>query len=492
MKSIYWSTAFLFLFLPAAAQQNVVTYANAAAKLPETKATIARLEKDIPAYLQQADVPGISIALIRQGQLVWTGAFGVSNATTKKPVTANTVFEAASLSKVVFAYAVLKLADEGRLNLDTPLTHYLGNTYDVKNDDRINRITARHVLSHTSGFPNWRSDDGTDSLKIHFMPGARFSYSGEGMVYLSEVLEKITGKKLEQIMQQYVFQPLGMTSGSYIWRNRYDTLKAYRHDVLGRLSGRNQPDDAKEDTLHDNGNAAASLSVTATDYGKFLVALLNGTGLSKQTWRQMFTPQIRVTDKYPALAWGVGIGLETLPEGIYGWHWGDNGDVKAWFTLSLTTKNAVVYFADGYNGLAFTREILNDAIEGKHPAVAHLSYDSLHSPARRFVKAVADNGAAAALKTYLEQRNINGQSIGEENMNSAGYVFLRMKRMEDAIALFEQNTRDYPQSWNVWDSLAEAYAAKGDNEQSVKCYEKSVQLNPGNTNGAAMIKKLSK
>jgi CubicO group peptidase (beta-lactamase class C family) len=460
---------------------------NPRAVLP-TKAAIAKLQADIPSLLQQADIPGLSIALIRNGKLVWSGAFGVSNADTKKPVDPNTVFEAASLSKPVFAYAVLKLVDEGKLALDSPLNGYLGNNYDVVNDDRINLITARRVLSHTSGFPNWRDNDGTKTLLIHFKPGEKFSYSGEGMVYLSKVVSTITGLRFEEFMQRYALRPLGMTASSYIWRSRYDSLKAYRHDLLGHLAGRNQPPDAKEDSLHDDGNAAASLQTTATDYAKFLIALMNGTGLKKATWEQLLTPQIRVDSAYPPVAWGLGIGLETMPEGEYCWHWGDNGDAKAYVTAFLPARNAVVYFADGSNGLSITKEILDDAIGGYQPALAHLNYERYNSPSRLLLKEAIARGALEALKDYRERRN--GKLIDESSMNQLGYALINMKRIDDAILLFEQNTVDYPQSWNVWDSLAEAYMDKGDKQQAIADYEKSLQLNPGNTNGAAQLKKL--
>lgn len=466
------------------AQQSDV---GSPAVLP-AKAAIAKLEADIPSLLQQADVPGLSIALIRNGKLVWSGAFGVSNADTKKPVDAHTVFEAASLSKPVFAYAVLKLVDEGKLALDSPLNGYLGNNYDVVNDDRINLITARRVLSHTSGFPNWRDNDRTKTLLIHFRPGEKFSYSGEGMVYLSKVVEKITGLRFEEFMQRYALRPLGMTSSSYIWRSRYDSLKAYRHDLLGYLAGRNQPPDAREDSLHDDGNAAASLQTTATDYAKFVIALMNGTGLKKATREQLFTPQIRVDSAYPPVAWGLGIGLETMPEGEYCWHWGDNGNAKAYVTAFLPARNAVVYFADGSNGLSFTKEILDDAIGGYHPAVAHLSYERYNSPSRVLLKETIANGASEALTHYRERRN--GKLIGESDMNQLGYALINMKRIDDAILLFQQNTVDYPQSWNVWDSLAEAYMDKGDKENAIADYERSLKLNPGNTNGAEQLKKL--
>jgi len=455
-----------------------------------TGEAIQKLESDIPVLLERSDVPGMSIALIRDGKVVWSKGFGVSNAVTKKPVTTTTIFEAASLSKPVFAYAVLRLVDEGRLNLDTPLNKYLGNNYDVAGDDRINLITARHVLSHTSGFPNWRDGDGTKTLLIHFKPGEKWSYSGEGMVYLSRVVEKITGMRFEAFMQQYALRPLGMTASSYIWRNRFDSLKAYRHDLIGALSGRNQPTDAREDTLHDDGNAAASLQTTPEDYAKFIIAVMNGTGLKKATWRQMLTPQARVDAKYPPIAWGLGVGLETMPEGTYFWHWGDNGDAKAYVAGFLPNKCAVVYFADASNGLSFTKEILDDAIGGEHPALAHLDYDRYNSPGRRLTKAILSGSAAEPLKDYREQRARTGDSISEGSMNTLGYLLIRLKRLDDAIAVFTQNTEDYPNSWNVWDSLAEAYMDKGDKELAIKYYEKSLQLNPGNSNGASQVKKL--
>src|ERR1700722_14615777 len=321
---------------------NLLSRAQQPPMVP-AKEAIHRLETDIPVLLEKSDVPGMSIALIRDGRVVWSKGFGVSNANTKKPVTTTTIFEAASLSKPVFAYAVLRLVDEGKLNLDTPLNKYLGNNYDVVGDDRINLITARLVLSHTSGFPNWRDDDRTKTLLIHFNPGEKWSYSGEGMVYLSKVVEKITGMRFEAFMQKYALQPLGMTASSYIWRNRFDTLKAYRHDGLGAVTGRKQPNDGKEDTLHDDGNPASSLATTPEDYAKFIIAVLNGTGLKETTWKQMLTPQSRVNPKYPPLAWGLGIGLETMPEGTYFWHWGDNGNAKAFGIAFLPNKSGVVY-----------------------------------------------------------------------------------------------------------------------------------------------------
>jgi CubicO group peptidase (beta-lactamase class C family) len=477
--------AFTFLLFLAA---HLHSYSQ---QVPLAKMSIARLEKDVPRLLKESDVPGLTIALIRDGRLVWSGAFGLANADTKKRVTPNTVFEAASLSKPVFAYAVLKLVDEGKLNLDTPLNKYLGNNYDVGGDERMNLITARRVLSHTSGFPNWRPD-GSKSLSILFTPGEKFSYSGEGMVYLSRVVVKITGMDFEEFMQQYALRPLGMTASSYIWQDRYDSLKAYRHDMLGKMSGRNQPTGGHAGgTVREQGNAAASLCTTAIDYAKFVIAVLNGTGLKKDTWAQMLTPQVRVDEKYPPVAWGLGLGLETMPEGEYFWHWGDNGDSKAYVAALVSGKDAVLYFADGSNGLSFTSEILDDAIGGYHPALAHLDYDGYNSPSRGLLKSILSKGAAQALSEYKETRKQASMlMIPESKINDIGYSLLRMKKPDEALEVFKQNTEDFQQSWNVWDSYAEALMNKGDKALAIKYYEKSLELNSGNSNAAEQLKKL--
>ena len=478
-------TKLLFAFLFFAGQ-----LASAQTELP-TKQAIARLEKDVPDLMQKAGIPGVSIGLIRDGKLVWTGTFGVMNADTRKPVTSETVFEAASLSKCVFAYGVLKLVDEGKLNLDTPLTHYLGNNYDMS-DPRINLITTRHVLTHSSGFPNWREFDGGKVLQIHFNPGERWSYSGEGFVYLSKVVEKITGTSLEDFMQQTVLKPLGMNSSSYVWSaGKYGATKAYRHDDFGKVTGRNEKGGPGLLAVTGEANAAASLTTNAIDYSKFIIAVLNGTGLKSKTRDVMLSPGMRVTQNYPELAWGLGVGLETVPDGTVFYHLGDDGDAKAFFMASVKTKDAVVYFADGFNGLGIEREILADAMGGKHPSLDNFGYDPYNSPAWTLVRAIIAEGAAAPLERYRNERQRDTTNrIDEWDMNRVGYKLLRLKKLDDALAVLKQNTEDFPASYHVWDTCAEAYVAKGDKEMAIKYYQKSMELNPKNENGKRMLEKL--
>lgn len=154
------------------------------------KTLIADLEKQIPQLMEEALVPGLSLAIIQDGKLFWRRGFGVKDAASKNPVDNDTVFEAASTSKPVFAYAVMKLCEKGVMDLDTPLTKYTSERF-LHGDPRLDLITARHVLSHTSGFPNFRSKE--EPLAIHFTPGEKWSYSGEGYSYLQSVVTHLIG-----------------------------------------------------------------------------------------------------------------------------------------------------------------------------------------------------------------------------------------------------------------------------------------------------------
>lgn len=476
---------------PAAPQAN-----NASTPLRTSKLEriASQLEHDVPQWMKEADLPGLSIALVRDGGVVWQHGFGVKDTKTKEPVTDDTVFEAASLSKPVFAYAVMKLVDAGKFDLDKPLNQYLPGDYDVGPDARLAQITGRRVLSHTTGFPNWRQRGG--QLKIYFTPGEKFSYSGEGFVYLAKVIERVTGEKLNDFMKDTVFESLGMTSSSYVWQSSYDTLKASRHNSVGQPTEQNKPTEA---------NAAASLHTTASDYGRFVAAMLNGTGLKKETLKQMLTPQIRVdeggmnTTVRPAnrlsqtVEWGLGWGLQETSDGPSFWHWGDNGDTRAFVEAFERQKIGLVVFTNGANGLSFMSELVDEAVGGQQPALAWIKYDSYKSPAKLLLKKIIADGAEAALRDYRQLRigKPASELINEAQMNRLGYDLLyQVNRVKDAIEVFTLNVEDYPQSSNTYDSLGEAYAVDGNKELAIKNYQRSVELDPRNDNAVVRLKKL--
>ncbi len=476
------------LLVPGPAKANTHAGAMAPPLRKPDRVTVAALEQQVPELLKDGTVPGLSMALMRDGKTYWLHAFGVRDAKTSQAATEDTVFEAASLSKPVFAYGVLKLVDQGKLDLDAPLSKYLSKPY-IEGDARLDKITARIVLSHRTGFPNWRPDG--RPLTIHFTPGERFSYSGEGIVYLQKVVEQITGKPLNDYMTEVVFTPLGMNSSGYVWQAGYDSRTALPHDGAGEPGEKFKPKDS---------NAAASLQTTAGDYALFVEALLNGTGLSKKTLAELERPQIAVdpgctncTDREPkelskTVFWGLGIGIQETKDGESLWHWGNNGRFKCFVLAYPKQKIGVVLFMNGENGLSILSDLLRLSLGGEQPALSWIKYDHYDSPAMLFAKAARDKGATAAIDEFRPAL-MRGE-IPEDTINATGYRLLAAKKLPDSIRIFQLNVELHPQSWNAYDSLGEAYMNNGDKNLAIQNYKKSLDLNPSNNNGRDMLKKL--
>ena len=230
----------------------------------------------IPSLMAAAHVPGLSIALVKNAALVWSRGFGVRNAGANAPVDADTVFEAGSVSKTVFAYAVMKLREKKVLNLDTPLTKYVSERW--LSEPHFDQITARQVLSHTTGLPNWRSKEAP--LRIQFTPGSKWHYSGEGYSFLQLVVAHLTGRvderrcetmfdglevcatEFEEYMKGTLLRPLGMSSSSYAWDDALVSQVAWAHDKDGKPTKLPHPTPFTAARY----GAAGNLSTTANDY----------------------------------------------------------------------------------------------------------------------------------------------------------------------------------------------------------------------------------
>ncbi len=286
------------------------------------------IDETLMRLMKAAEVPGVGLALFNDGKIAYLKTYGVRDKEKNLPLTADSVMSGASFTKVAFACLVLQLADQGTLDLDKPVYQYLPkplpdypNYADLADDPRYKRITARMLLSHTSGFPNWRAFEDDRKLRIHFEPGSRYAYSGEGIDLLQLVIEAITKQPLEELMQEHLFQPFGMTRTSMIWQDRFENDYANGYDEYGRSLGPQKRLKA---------DAAGSLLTTPHDFAAFMQAVMAGKGLSKEMREQMLTPQIQILSKheFPSLAneitdenkpirlsYGLGWGLYWTPYG---------------------------------------------------------------------------------------------------------------------------------------------------------------------------------
>ncbi len=323
---------------------------SAGQSAPDDAALRTTLQQLVPELLARHRVPGATLAVVRDGRIAFTLTFGVRRAGEPTPVNDRTVFQAASLTKPVFALGVHRLVAEGRLDPDRALTAYIDTLW--VEDPRVHELTARVVLSHTTGFPNWRPGrwgPEPGPLRIGFAPGTGFQYSGEGYMYLQHVVEAITGMSLDTYLRQGVLEPLGMRDSGLVWSDRFEANHASPHDADGVPQTKRRPDSAA---------AAGTLQTTATDYARFLLALLSpqtGDTAFPADIDAMLEPQVRIDER---LAWAAGVAIDGSAGDRVFWQWGDDGTFKAIMAGSRERRTGVVVFTNGQNGLNVARAVV--------------------------------------------------------------------------------------------------------------------------------------
>jgi CubicO group peptidase (beta-lactamase class C family) len=345
-------------------------------KTSKTEILLTDISQQAPKLMEAYHVPGLSLALVGNGGTILNKSFGVQSSITGEPVTQNTVFEAASLSKPVFAYVILKLYETKKLDLDKPLREYIAQPY-IQDEPRLALLTARHVLSHSTGFPNWRPKG--KPLKMYFRPGGRFSYSGEGFMYLQAVVEQVINQDISEYMAEAFFRPLGMKNSSFIWDGKVHLPIAVGHDENG---------DAKEKYLWKEMYAAASLHSTPSDFARFMRAILlpdpkNPSLLGEEMVKEMLSEQIQVNDSKPwdgdwpkaeirtnhLVGWGLGWGIQHTSRGDSIWHWGDNGNYRAFALGYPADGSGMVIMTNGKNGQRVINFILREIVGGEYPGL---------------------------------------------------------------------------------------------------------------------------
>jgi len=392
MKKRWWLSALTIAVLLSGCAQSQTTVTKRATEpalktLDGGSVSVHELVGFIKDSMQRAGVTGLSCAIVNDSQIVYRQAFGLKDADAGSPADENTIFAAASFSKPLFGYLVMLLAEGGIIDLDRPLQQYLSKPLpdypayaDLHGDDRYTQITSRMALSHSIGFPNygWLTEDG--KLRFLFEPGSKFSYSGQGIQLLQMVVEEITGQDLQQLTQEKIFGPLGMSRSSYVWQPAYEDNHAVPHDEFGRpqkLSRRSRAD------------AAGSMVTTAGDYAQFVTALLDATGERKATVEEMLQPQVAISsggmfgtgasldanrNRQIDLSWGLGWGLFDSPHGRAFFHTGHDFGWQN-YTVTYPDKGiGIVLMSNSGNFESVAREIVAKAIGDRYSPFDWLGY----------------------------------------------------------------------------------------------------------------------
>lgn len=309
-----------------------------------------RVNTVVSTYMEFSNVTGLSLAVIKDGELVYNNNLGYENTITQQPVADNSIFELASVSKTVFAYAINRLADKQIIDLDLPLYKYLA--FDqLSEDDRAKEITARHILSHQSGLPNWAwggpfGSERGEKTTLSFRPGTKYQYSGEGYEYLKRVIEHITDKDIETIIEEEVFQPFGMVSSSF----------TATPDIIDNIIVGHTENIPMFWELHDRPWISGSMYSTSSDMAVFMKALMEQKRLTQKAYDDMIEPQVINDNPWRhhfggyQQAHSLGFEIEDTAHGRIIHHGGNNGDFQARFAMNLKNKSGFILLTNNNNG----------------------------------------------------------------------------------------------------------------------------------------------
>jgi len=454
----------------------------------------AKLDELMNLYTEYGQFNG-SVLVAEKGKVIYKKGFGMANMEWDIPNQSDTKHRLGSITKQFTSMLILQLVEQGKLKLNVPITTYLPD-YNKSNGDKI---TIHHLLTHTSGTPNYTAFPGffknssrdpytpeefvkvfADST-LQFTPGEKFNYSNSGYFLLGVIIEKVTGKTYEQVLQENILTPLKMNNTGY---DHHSTI------LKNRASGYE-----KNGKAYRNANyldmsipyAAGSLYATVEDLYLWDQALYTNKLLSKKYMDLLFTKHIPAFGGHYGYGWGVnkvpnGEANDSLKVISHG------GGINGFNTLISripADKNLIVLF-NNTGGAALNE--MSVAIRG-------ILYNNPYEmPKRSLASVLLDDinklGIAKAITRFNEFKASGEYALNEGEMNNAGYEFLQAGKVKEALAVFKLNIGAFPKSSNVYDSYGEALLKNGEKEKSIENYKRSIELNPANQGGIDVLKKL--
>lgn len=446
----------------------------------------AEIDKLMGTLFERGQFNG-AILVAKQGKIVYRKAFGKANFQTGADFTPETPSNIGSVTKQITAMSIMILAEQKKLNYDDPVSKYIA---EFSHSPHFTKVTLRHLLTHTSGMPDYGDlaidNSGLDQKGLIAAllqkedtlaePGLRYRYRNPGYVLLAIVVEKVSGKRFADFLEQEIFKPVGMAS-TFVYDSpgRKPARAALGYDQFG------ETDDAAPTAIPGDGG----LYSTVDDLFKWDQALCTDKLVRESALSEAFTP-----GKVQQGTTIYGFGWNVVEDGgnKYLWHQGSQAGFRAFIERRLTERATVIMLTNKGNS---KRQEINAAIENILAGKAYVL--PKQSGAEKLYKVIHDSGIQSALQTYDALKNAKNADydLGETELNTLGYQLLYGdKRVTDSIAIFKLNTRDHPMSSNAFDSVGEAYWKNGDKDLAINSYQTAVKLHPTNSHAAKMLKEL--
>lgn len=381
---------------------------------PEPQSGPSAAEVDfIESQMAEYKVPGVAVAKVEDAAVAWEAEFGYANLETREAVSKQSLFQAASLTKPLFAYVVMQAVEQELIALDAKLVDYATPPGLVKSEWAA-QVNVKDVLQHTAGLPNWRESEENAVLEVAYEPGTQSSYSGEAYCWLQRVMDVVTGEGLDSYASRLLLQPAGLRNMALSWRPEHDNREVYGHSVgesgqavlhdvqvdrelgyaLARVAKawgkplqqwtmqeyesavrqmrppahermRSEPNSRWAEPNYHLLNSAGSLRSTAGDFARFMCLMMPNRQrasweVTEATRAFMVAPQFeRPTVQNGALPRGIGWGLEKRPNGIAIYHWGNNyGRHRAIAVGDLVSRSGIVIMCNGSNGKPLIKDLV--------------------------------------------------------------------------------------------------------------------------------------
>lgn len=453
----------------------------------------AKIDELVSLYNKYDQFSG-SVLVAENGKVIYKKGFGLANMEWNIPNEPDTKFRLGSITKQFTSTLVLQLVEQGKLKLDGKVSDYLVGY----RKDTGDKITIHHLLSHTSGLPNYTAQPGffetvsrnpfavNDFVKkyasgdLEFEPGTKFNYSNSGYFLLGAIIEKVTGKPYEQVLKENIFDPIGMKNTGY---DHYEAIIGKRAAGYVKTPGGYRTAPYLDMTIP---YAAGSLYSTVEDLFLWDQALNEDKILSPKSKELMFKPNLEDYG-YGFVIKNTSLGPNKLSVPVIQ----HNGGINGFNTIIIRfvrDKKLIVLLNNTAQGRALDR-----LSEGLTNILYDQPYESpKRSIAELMMKTVEEKGVAAAIAQYrdLKARKTSEYDFSEGELNTLGYLLLQMKKVPESIEIFKLNVEAYPQAFNPYDSLGEAYMIHGDKELAIANYKKSLELNPQNASATRALASL--